>query len=228
MIKKLGIIFAGSVILAILIQYLRSIRMLKYLPAEKRVALDGIITLAQAVEACRNSNLKGWELVAYAQNLAARKMRYSRLNSWDSPSTAFERGMGYCMQSMLALYQIYQALGIEAKPVHALKCKFPAGEIDGYMEPAAISSHTWLRVKIGEEEKDVCPGSVENKPGLNHFEILSPVLSFGKAMQIVTYFGAVLINVRRYYKQTAKFNSARFAKQPPDHVTRKQRQLEKS
>lgn len=182
-----------------MVQYLRSLVMLKYLPAQKRVSVDGVTTLAQALENCRNSQLQGWDLVAYAQNLVARKMRYSRLNSWDTPERAFERGMGYCMHSMLALHRIYEALGIESRPVHAFKCRFPAAVVDGCAEPAGISSHTWLRVKIGEAENDVCPGAIGNKPGLNNFEILSPVMPFGKLMQVVTYFGSVLVNVQRFY-----------------------------
>lgn len=42
------------------------------------------------VEACWRTELQGWELVAYAQNLAASKFTYSRLNTWDSPSRAWE------------------------------------------------------------------------------------------------------------------------------------------
>jgi hypothetical protein len=47
------------------------------------------------------------------QNLAAKKFTYSRLNTWDTPSRAFERGIGYCEQQALALKKIYDKPGIE-------------------------------------------------------------------------------------------------------------------
>ena len=132
--------------------------------------MDGITTIDDAVEACRRTQLHGWDLVAYAQNLAARKFTYSRLNTWDTPSRAFERGMGYCEQQVLALKHIYDQLGIEARPVFALRCTFPATVVDDVLSPEGVSGHAWLRVRIGDEELDVCSGSVNNKPGVTHFE----------------------------------------------------------
>ena len=182
---------------AILTLYLLSLPLIRRLPRQKRVALDGVTTIDEAVEACRQSKLQGWALVAYAQNLVARKFTYSRLNSWESPSRAFERGRGYCQQSALALQKIYKALGIASRPVHALRCKFPADIVDGFPQPALISGHVWLRVKVGSEERDVCPGSVANRPGQVNFEILSRVYNFRLPMQIISYFGSAALNLSR-------------------------------
>jgi hypothetical protein len=69
-----------------------TIPMLRRLPEQSRVSMDGITTIDDAVEACRRSHLQGWELVAYAQHLAARKFTYSRLNTWDTPRAPLNGG----------------------------------------------------------------------------------------------------------------------------------------
>ena len=139
----------------------------------------------------------GWDLVAYAQNLAAKKFSYSRLNTWDTPSRAFERGMGYCEQQALALKKIYDKLGIETRPVFALRCKFPARVVDGMPSPGGIGGHAWLRVRIGDEELDVCPGSVKNTPGVTQFKVLSKVLTWQPWMRPFTHVGSSIENIRR-------------------------------
>lgn len=197
MLKKLIAFLIGLLMAAILALYLLSLPLLRRLPRQKKVALDGVTTIEEAVEACRRSNLQDWELVAYAQNLVARKFTYSRLNSWESPSRAFARGRGYCQQATLALHKIYRALGIDSRPVHALRCKFPAEEVDGFPQPELISGHVWLRVRVGSEERFVCPGSVNNRPGQFNFEILSRIYNFRLPMQIISYFGSAAVNLSR-------------------------------
>jgi len=159
--------------------------------------MDGITTLDEAVEVCRGTHLHGWELVAYAQSLVARKFTYSRLNTWDTPSRAFERGMGYCEQQTLALKYVYDRLGIEARPVFALRCRFPAKVVDGILGSGGISGHAWLRVRIGDKEADVCPGAVTNTPGVVQFEILSRVHTWQPWLQPFTHVGSSIENVRR-------------------------------
>src|SRR5947209_2091915 len=118
-------------------------RMYRRLPEPSHVAVEGITTIADAVAACRHSGLSGWDLVAYAQHLVARKFTYSRLNTWDTPARAFERGRGYCEQQALALKTMYDALGIEARPVFALRCAaFPPKMVDGVWWPGGVSGHT--------------------------------------------------------------------------------------
>jgi hypothetical protein len=165
-------------------------------PAQHKV-FTGVTTIADAVEACRATRLTGWDLVAYAQHLAARKFTYSRLNPWDTPARAFACGQGYCQQQAVALKQIYDRLGIPARVVFAMRCRFPPGVVDGIWEPGGISPHSWLRVTVGGEERDVCPGAVSNTPGVYHFVVLSPVRTLQPWMRPFSHLGSVLANVRR-------------------------------
>jgi hypothetical protein len=197
MFKKMLLAFAGIGAAGVLTVYLLTIPLLRRLPKQSRVSMDGITTIDDAVEVCRRTHLQGWDLVAYAQNLAARKFTYSRLNTWDTPSRAFERGMGYCEQQALALKKIYDRLGIETRPVFTMRCKFPPKMIDGIPSPGGISGHAWLRVRIGDEERDVCSGSVDNKPGVTNFEILSKVLTWQPWMRPFTHVGSSIENIRR-------------------------------
>jgi hypothetical protein len=187
-------VLAGGGALFLLVLTLPGMRLL---PKESRVVLDGVTTIDDAVETCKRTGLQGWELVAYAQKLAARKFTYSRRNPWDTSARAFERGMGYCQQQALALKRIYDRLGIRSEPVYALKCKFPARTIHVIPEPERISPHTWLRVKVGEEVRDVCLGSAGNSPGKVHFEVLSEVRPLPVWMRPFSHLGSVLENTRR-------------------------------
>jgi len=131
------------------------------------------------------------------QNLAVKKFTYSRLNTWDTPSRAFERGMGYCEQQALVLKKIYDKLGIETRPVFAMRCKFPTKVVDGVDWPGGISGQAWLRVKIEDEEHDVCSGSENNTPGVTQFEILSRMLTWQLWLRPFTHVGSSIENIRR-------------------------------
>ncbi len=63
--------------------------------------------------------------------------------------------------------------------------------------PGGVSGHAWLRVRIGDEELDVCPGSVNNKPGVTHFEILSKVRTWHRLLRPFTHLESALENIRR-------------------------------
>ena len=197
MFKKMLLALTGIGAAGVLTVFLLTIPLLRRLPKQSRVSLDGVTTIEDAVKACQRTHLQGWDLVAYAQNLTARKFTYSRLNTWDTPSRAFERGLGYCEQQALALKKIYDRLGIETRPVFAMRCKFPPKMIDGIPSPGGISGHAWLRVRIGDEERDVCSGSVNNKPGVTHFEIHSMVLTWQPWIRPFTHVGSSIENIRR-------------------------------
>jgi len=197
MFKKMLLAFASIGAAGAFTVFLLTIPLLSRLPKQSRDSLDGVMTIDDAVETCRRTHLQGWDLVAFAQNLAARKFTYSRLNTWDTPSRAFERGMGYCEQQALALKKIYDRLGIETRPVFTMRCEFPPKMIDGIPSPGGISGHAWLRVRIGDEERDVCSGSVDNKPGVTHFEIRSKVLTWQPWMRPFTHVGSSIENIRR-------------------------------
>jgi len=197
MFKKMQLAFASLGAAGVFTVFLLTIPLLRRLPKQSHVSLDGVVTIDDAVEACRRTHLQGWDLIAYAQNLAARKFTYSRLNTWDTPSRAFERGMGYCEQQALALKKIYDRLGIETRPVFAMRCKFPARVVDGVPWPGGVSGHAWLRVRIGDEERDVCSGSVNNTPGVTNFEIRSKVLTWQPWIKPFTHVGSSIENIRR-------------------------------
>jgi hypothetical protein len=197
MFRKMLFAFTGAVAAGCLTIYLLTMPMLRRLPKQSHVSLDGVTSIDDAVEACRRTHLQGWDLVAYAQHLTARKFTYSRLNTWDTPSRAFERGMGYCEQQALALKKIYDRLGIETRPVFALRCKFPAKMVDGKPWPGGVSGHAWLQVSIGDEVLDVCSGSVNNKPGVTQFKILSTVRTWQPWLRPLTHVGSSIENIRR-------------------------------
>jgi transglutaminase superfamily protein len=197
MMRKIVLAFTCLGVASAVTLYLLSIPLLRRLPKPGRKSMDGITTINDAVEACRRTRLEGWEQVSYAQQLVARKFTYSRLNTWDTPSRAFERGMGYCEQQALALKKIYDRLGIAARPVFSLRCKFPAKVVDGIPWSGGVSGHAWLRVRIGDEELDVCSGSVNNKPGVTHFEVLSKMHIWHPWLRPLTHLGSSIENIRR-------------------------------
>ena len=105
--------------------------------------------------------------------------------------------MGYCEQQALALKHIYDRLGIEARPVFALRCKFPAKVVDGMPWPGGVSGHAWLRVRIGDKELHVCSDSVSNRPGVTHFEVMSKVRPWRPWLRPFTHLGSSIENIRR-------------------------------
>jgi hypothetical protein len=177
MTRKIALALVSITASASVAYYLLTLPLLLRLPQPSRASLDGVTTIDDAVEACRRSHLHGWELVAYAQHLVAHKFTYSRLNPWDTPARAFERGLGYCQQQALSLQQIYDRLGIRSTPVFAPRCLFPPKTIDGMPWPGGISGHVWLRVRVDGEERDICPGSVANTP---EYEPYTPGCAHGR------------------------------------------------
>jgi transglutaminase-like putative cysteine protease len=155
------------------------------------------MTLEDAVALLRESHRRGWDLVAEAQRLVARRMIYSRRNTWDSPARAFERGMGYCHQKALALHAILTSLGIESRPVAARRCRFPATRIHEYTEPEQVSGHVWLRVSIDGREEDVCPGEVANSPGHVSFTVLSRTREYRGLRRLGGQLGSIVLNWTR-------------------------------
>ncbi len=197
MLKQLALGSAGVITGTLVGIYASTIPLLLRRGPGRRKALAGMMTIGGAVEACRATRLTGWDLVAFAQYLTARKFTYSRLNPWDSPAQAFACGQGYCQQQALALKQIYDRLGIPTRVVFAMRCHFPPGIVDGTWEPGCVSPHSWLRVTLDGEERDVCPGATSNTPGDYHFEVLSPVRTLQPWMRPFSHLGSVLTNVRR-------------------------------
>jgi hypothetical protein len=155
------------------------------LRGRRPVVLDGIETLDDAVAACRRSGLGGWELVTYAQRLVYRKFtHYSCRNLGDTPAQAFRRGMGYCTQYNLALKQILERLGYDVKAVFSLRVRV-AGNPDWTM------GHTWLRVQVRGETRNVCAGHVDNLPGQVNFTPLARISPGNDFVFTLTHLGLI-------------------------------------
>ena len=198
--KKLGKFLAG--LLGVITGFLSFVFLITLpgmlrLPKARQTTMDGVTTVQDAIADCQRTGLQGWELVAYAQHLAARKFSYSRRNAWDTPARAFARGMGYCQQQALALKLILDGLGIDAQPVYSTRAFFPPKVVHGIWEPEIVSGHTWLRVRIGSEVKDVCPGNVANHPGKVHFIVFSRVQPLTPAFAVVSHLASTIVNVLR-------------------------------
>jgi transglutaminase-like putative cysteine protease len=150
------------------------------------VVVDGLETIEDAVAACRRSALQGWDLVAFAQRLVYHKYAfYSCRNLWDTPAQSFRRGMGYCTQYNLALKAIFDALGLDTQAVFSLRVRVTD-------EPDWSMGHTWLRVRIGGDVREVCAGHAGNAPGEVHFEPLLPVFpGFGPVL-FASHLGMIL------------------------------------
>jgi hypothetical protein len=155
------------------------------LPRYERTAVDGVVDLDDAVRACRLSGLDGWALVTFAQQLTARKFTlYSALNLWDSPARAFCYGMGYCTQYNLALKQLLDRLGFQTQAVFALRARFLDKE-------SWQMGHTWVRVTIAGETRDVCAGRVSNEAGKLNFVPVSRVFNGGAITLFLTHVGMI-------------------------------------
>jgi|GEM_PF-1988181 len=156
------------------------------IPYYRRTTVDGVTTIADAVQACNHSGLKGWDLVTYAQNMVSRKFAtYSCRNLWDPPGRAFAYGMGYCTQYNLALKRILDQLGFQTKAVYALKTKFEDN-------PAWNMGHTWVQVTIDGEVREVCASRETNMPGEINFTPLSPVHQGHELILLLTHLGLIL------------------------------------
>ena len=153
--------------------YLLSISRLRRLPQPGRVSMDGITTIEDAVEARRHVRLQGWDLVAYAQQLVARIFTYSRLNTWEPPALAFERGMGCCEQQALALTKIYDRLEIAVRPVFSLHCKFSPKVVDGMPWPGLEGSRAMPGCESGSPTGNLM--CVLARPAIDP---VSPILRF--------------------------------------------------
>lgn len=147
---------------------------------------EGIETIADAVQVCRRSGLGGWELVTYTQRLVHRKFAfYSCRNLWDTPAQAFRYGMGYCSQYNLALKQLLDRLDIETQAVTAFKVRVRDN-------PEWAMGHTWLRVQVHGEVRDVCAGHADNLPGRVNFTPMALVLPAGGVLLFLLHLGMIL------------------------------------
>jgi len=155
------------------------------IPRYRPTTLNGIRTIDDAVTHCRQTELTGWDLVTYAQQLVSQKFAvYSTLNLWDTPNHAFVVGMGYCTQYNLALKHLLDLLGFSSQAVFSFKV-----QVDN--NPDWVMGHTWLRVTLNGETRDVCAGELDNRPGSVHFRPVFPVLSGYSLILFLTHLGMI-------------------------------------
>jgi hypothetical protein len=149
------------------------------------LCIDGVETLDDAVEACRRTGLSRWELVTCAQRLVYRKFAcYSCRNLWDTPAQAFRYGMGYCTQYNLALKLLLDRQGVATQAVTSFKVRVAD-------DPAWAMGHTWLRVTVEGEVRDVCAGHADNLPGQVNFVPVAPVLPVGVPVLFLLHLGMI-------------------------------------
>jgi hypothetical protein len=199
---------AGA-ILFLLIFLPLSMRGNALLPPFAPKAVDGAVTIEDAVQACRERGGTELERIAYARSLCARKFEYSRRNPWDSPARCFERGYGYCVQQALALELICRGLGLDCWPVQAYVCAFPAGTVHGRPCPERKSGHMWLRVRSGDRIIDLCPDDAAGEIGELNFKPLSPVRRPPRALIAVLHVFSAAENARRDLPALLCLRSAR-------------------
>lgn len=147
--------------------------------------IDAIETIDDAAQICQHTGLSGWELVTYTQRLVHRKFAfYSCRNLWDTPAQAFRYGMGYCTQYNLALKQILDRLAVTAQAVTCFKVRVAD-------DPAWSMGHTWLRVQVHGEVRDVCAGHADNLPGQVNFTPRAPVWPVGIPQLFLLHLGMI-------------------------------------
>lgn len=131
--------------------------------------IEGVSTLQDAVRVCRHTGLQGWELVEYARQVVRRKfVFYSTRNLWDTPARAFERGMGYCTQYNLSLKHVLQELDFHTEALSSARVRVAA-------DPTWRMGHTWVRVVLNGETRDVCAHHGIGPPGKAGFVAVAPV-----------------------------------------------------
>lgn len=159
------------------------------LPAGTRPGLEPL-AISEAALLLAGSGKSGWELVEAARSLVEERMAYSRRNSYDSYELAFERGYGYCGQTSFALAELLSRLGFEAKVVQAFENLFPHG---------SVSSHSWVRVTIDGQVRDVDSLFYDAESEKITFVPLSEITGIPLLFKALMDWGAPAVNAHRYY-----------------------------
>jgi len=159
------------------------------LPKGMRPGLEPM-DLSQAAQRLLDTGKTGWDLVEAARGLVAKRMQYSRRNSFDRDGKAFERGYGFCTQQAYALVDLITKLGFEAKPVHAFRNKFPDRGSGG---------HTWVSVSLNGERKYVDSIFYDAESREITFCPVTKVYNHTPSFKWLTRSGEAALNAYRYY-----------------------------
>jgi hypothetical protein len=161
-------------------------------PQDNTAVTEG--SLADAVSTCWRSGAAGWDLVDQASRLVHdRFTTYSVLHVWEQPETAFRRRRGFCTQYNGALAQILRRLGFDAWMVYTARVRFDDNA-------QWTLGHTWVRVRLDGDVRDVCARSAGNRPGSVGFICTGRVRRLGPVARVasgagtaVAAFAAVLV-----------------------------------
>jgi hypothetical protein len=159
------------------------------LPSGPRPGVEEI-TIEQAAEQLKETGKTGWTLVEATRVLVAKRMEYSRRNSFDPTGRAFERGYGYCMQHAYALTSLLNELEFDAKVVHAFQNRFPDGE---------VTAHAWVSVRVNDETRYIDSLFYDEQAGELDFTRISKVFDVSPALRLLTFWGSTAVNAHRYY-----------------------------
>jgi hypothetical protein len=148
------------------------------------------LTLPQAAEQLIETGKSDSGLIEAAHALVAKRMIYSRRNSFDNYATAFERGYGYCSQQANALADLLSRLGFEAIVVHAFRNRFPDGR---------VASHAWVQVLVDGRVIYIDSLFYDAQRSAITFTPLSKVREVSPVIKILERWGAGAVNAHRYY-----------------------------
>ena len=158
------------------------------LPAGPRNGLTSM-TIEEAVAVLHSRDLEGWELVAAATNMVNDRMLYCRRNNLQHYRRAFSRGLGFCQQQAFALSNILHRLGFNARPVKAVRCRFPDNSIGG---------HSWVEIRYAGERRYVDPLLQDRNTGALRFEAISRVSGFSLPFRVFSSWSSAMINALVY------------------------------
>ncbi len=128
-------------------------------PSAQRRRPQQVDNLADAVIACQETGLVGWDLVDYATGLVHRKFsHYSFWHLWETSERAFINSRGCAEQYNMALGRVLHELGFKVQPVHSSRVAMGN-------DPWWHAGHSWLQVTHERRTLDVCASMPTNKAG---------------------------------------------------------------
>lgn len=140
--------------------------------------------LAAVAAACRATDRGGWDLVDHVVRVVgAQFTTYSVLHPWESPEIAFRRRRGFCTQYNGALATVLHELGLQAWLVYSPRVLFED-------QPDWALGHTWVRVRVDGEVRDVCARSPDNRAGSVHFRPTDRVRRLDRITRLLTTIGS--------------------------------------
>ena len=155
------------------------------LAGRKPRALQEIETLDDAVAVCQRSGLSGWELVTSAQRLwSYHQFAFYSCRTCGIRQRSLPTRHGILHQNNLALKQILDRLGFASRlSLVQVRVRQPW--------PDWSMGHTWLRVTVDGETRNVCAGHADNLPGQVNFTPLAPVWPGSDLVLFLTHLGMV-------------------------------------